>query len=43
MVSMPWAITSGRPTALAIRSFQWMTLKSPLAPAYITRLIRWIG
>ena len=37
MVSMPWAITSGRPTALAMRSFQWITLKSPEAPAYRTR------
>jgi len=35
---MPWAMTSGSPTALAIRSFQWMKLKSPDAPQYLTRL-----
>ena len=38
IVNMPCAITSGRPTDLAIRSFQWITLKSPEAPQYITRL-----
>ena len=37
MVSMPCAITFGRPTDRATRSFQWMTLKSPEAPAYLTR------
>ena len=37
IVSMPCAITSGRPTDLAMRSFQWITLKSPEAPAYRTR------
>ena len=38
MVNMPWAMTSGRPTARATRSFQWMGLKSPEAPQYLTRL-----
>ena len=33
MVNMPWAITLGRPTSRAKRSFQWMMLKSPDAPA----------
>jgi hypothetical protein len=33
MVSMPCAMTSGRPTEVATRWFQWMTLKSPDAPA----------
>ena len=33
IVSMPWAITLGSPTEVAIRSFQWMLLKSPDAPA----------
>ena len=33
IVSMPWAITSGSPTDLAKRSFQWIGLKSPDAPA----------
>ncbi len=33
MVNMPWAITSGSPTDCATRWFQWMTLKSPEAPA----------
>ena len=33
MVSMPWAITPGSPTSVATRSFQWMGLKSPEAPA----------
>ena len=28
MVSMPWAMTSGRPTSWAKRSFQWIGLKS---------------
>ena len=37
MVNMPCAMTSGRPTDRAIRSFQWMTLKSPDAPQYLTR------
>jgi len=32
-VNMPWAMTSGRPTDVAKRSFQWMGLKSPEAPA----------
>src|SRR5579863_5487335 len=38
MVNMPCAMTFGRPTERAIRSFQWITLKSPDAPAYLTRL-----
>ncbi len=33
MVNMPCAITSGSPTDLANRSFQWIGLKSPDAPA----------
>ena len=33
IVNMPWAMTSGRPTDFAKRSFQWMRLKSPEAPA----------
>ena len=33
MVSMPCAITPGRPTAAATRSLQWIGLKSPEAPA----------
>ena len=33
MEYMPWAITPGSPTALAISSLQWMGLKSPEAPA----------
>ena len=33
MVNMPWAITPGRPTEVATRSFQWIGLKSPEAPA----------
>jgi hypothetical protein len=33
MVSMPWAITPGRPTDDATRSLQWIGLKSPDAPA----------
>ncbi len=33
MVYMPCAITFGRPTDVAKRSFQWMGLKSPDAPA----------
>ena len=37
---MPWAMTSGSPTCVATVSFQWIGLKSPLAPAYITRLMR---
>jgi hypothetical protein len=37
---MPCAITSGRPTDVAIRWFQWMGLKSPEAPAYRTRSAR---
>src|SRR6266545_3654198 len=40
MVSMPCAITPGRPSAAAIRSLQWIGLKSPLAPAYRTRSSR---
>jgi hypothetical protein len=32
IVHMPWAMTSGRPTAFAMRSFQWMMFMSPLAP-----------
>src|SRR3954471_16552092 len=43
MVNMPCAMTLGSPTAVAMRSFQWMMLKSPLAPAYMTRLSRWTG
>jgi hypothetical protein len=43
IVNMPCAMTSGRPTERAIRSFQWMTLKSPDAPAYLTRLSRVTG
>ena len=33
IVNIPWAITSGKPTARANRSFQWIGLKSPEAPA----------
>ena len=33
IVNMPWAITSGSPTDVANRSFQWIGLKSPDAPA----------
>ena len=40
IVNMPCAITFGSPTDLAIRSFQWITLKSPDAPQYLTRLSR---
>jgi hypothetical protein len=40
---MPCAITFGSPTDLAIRSFQWITLKSPEAPQYLTRLSRVTG
>src|SRR6185369_7721017 len=40
IVSMPCAITSGRPTDVAIRWFQWMGLKSPEAPACRTRAAR---
>src|SRR5580704_485138 len=43
IVNMPCAITFGSPTDLAIRSFQWMTLKSPDAPQYLTRLSRLTG
>ncbi len=43
MVNMPCAMTSGRPTDLAMRSFQWITLKSPDAPQYLTRLSRETG
>src|SRR5712691_4285933 len=43
MVNIPCAMTFGSPTAVAIRSFQWITLKSPDAPAYITRLTRCTG
>ena len=37
IVYMPCAMTPGRPTERAIRSLQWMGLKSPDAPAYFTR------
>ena len=40
MVHMPCAMTPGRPTEVATRSFQWIGLKSPLAPAYRTRRAR---
>ena len=40
IVNMPWAITPGRPTACAVRSLQWIGLKSPEAPAYRTRSAR---
>jgi len=43
MVNIPCAITSGSPTDLATCSFQWIGLKSPEAPAYITRLSRSTG
>ena len=43
MVNIPCAITSGSPTDLASRSFQWITLKSPEAPAYRTRSSRVAG
>jgi hypothetical protein len=43
MVNMPCAMTLGRPTEVATRSFQWMTLKSPDAPAYLIRSSRVIG
>jgi hypothetical protein len=43
MVNMPCAMTFGRPTDLAIRSFQWITLKSPDAPQYLMRLSRVTG
>jgi hypothetical protein len=43
MVNMPCAMTLGRPTERAIRSFQWMVLKSPEAPQYLTRLSRVAG
>ncbi len=33
MVNMPCAMTSGSPTLVANRSFQWIGLKSPDAPA----------
>jgi len=33
MVNMPCAITLGSPTEVAMRSFQWIGLKSPDAPA----------
>ena len=33
MVNMPCAMTPGRPTPVATRSFQWIGLKSPEAPA----------
>jgi hypothetical protein len=40
IVNMPWAITPGSPTLVAIRSLQWIGLKSPDAPAYRTRWAR---
>ena len=40
MVNMPWAMTPGSPTPVAKASFQWMGLKSPEAPAYLTRSVR---
>jgi hypothetical protein len=40
IVSIPWAMTFGRPTPTANRSLQWMGLKSPDAPAYRTRSAR---
>ena len=43
IVNMPWAITSGRPTAWAKRWFQWIGLKSPEAPQYMTRFTRCTG
>jgi len=43
IVNIPCAITFGSPTDRAIRSFQWMTLKSPDAPQYLTRLSRVTG
>jgi hypothetical protein len=33
IVYMPWAMTPGRPTLVAIRSLQWIGLKSREAPA----------
>ena len=33
MVSMPWAMTPGQADPVATRSFQWIGLKSPEAPA----------
>jgi hypothetical protein len=33
MVNMPCAMTFGSPTDVATRSFQWIGLKSPEAPA----------
>ena len=33
IVNMPCAMTPGRPTLVAVRSFQWIGLKSPEAPA----------
>jgi hypothetical protein len=33
MVSIPCAITPGRPTEVAVASFQWIGLKSSDAPA----------
>ena len=43
IVYMPCAMTLGRPTERATRSFQWMTLKSPEAPQYLTRSSRVTG
>ena len=40
MVNMPCAMTSGRPTSCATRPFQWIALKSPAAPAYLTSCLR---
>ena len=40
MVNMPCAMTPGSPTSVAKRSFQWIGLKSPDAPAYLTRSAR---
>src|SRR5919106_4228346 len=40
IVNMPCEMTPGRPTILANSSFQWIGLKSPEAPAYITSWAR---
>src|SRR3954465_6388313 len=40
MENMPWPNTLGRPAALAVTSSVCIGLKSPDAPAYITRSVR---
>jgi hypothetical protein len=43
IVSMPWPKTEGLPTWAAIVSSWCIGLKSPLAPAYFTNIVRVSG